>query len=333
MKPRMTPKIDNTSIENHVIAPDPEHLKALVNEINYLTQMIRTGAMDPMPEFGNILKIIHKSISLEAENYSKNSSDVYHRRYGGIQRYSKFDRNNIMELWLLSDLLSDMPCGHFPKKLIKQLYPTSSHAKEKNAVFTLLSDSMVINSCSSLISAWILKTPNKKAKWARFKDSFSKLLSFFESEIKRLEIHLNEKHSKNAVEERRTENYVPQREFGLLLSTLLYRDASVSLLLAVANGRMKYTKIVGLPIGLSIGNLDQGLFESVRFMLLSYVKPNREYELMLDTLIMTQYAHNLLSFLSFQHRYCKSFHFHILKIELRQSSTYLCTGTYVLRTI
>ena len=329
---RMTSK-EKSSIENPIFAPDPEHLKALVDEINYLTQMIRTGAMDPMPESGNILKIIQKSISLEAENYRKNSRDVFYMRHGGIQRYPKFDRNNITELWLLSDLLSDMPCGNISKELIKQLYPTSSQTKEKKTVFSLLSDSMVVNSCSALISAWILKNPNKKAKWVRFKESFSKLLSFFESEMSRLEIRSNEDYGQNALGERSTENYVPREGFEQLLSVLLYRDAYVSLLLAVVDSRLKYTKSVGCPIGLSIGNLDQGLFDSVRLMLLSYVKPIREYKLMLDTQIMTQYAYISLTSRSFQHRFCRSFHFHFPKIQDFQYRRYLCTGMYVLLTI
>ena len=165
----------------HFLPPSANQIRCCAEELLKLTLLLESGAMDPLPaDDGILVKILEKSVAL----YSQRQSEQMTSQVSNLSNtISRKDIKIVFKAWQESDLshimgeknLAEPLSVLFLRDLFELKHPSES------SFFSLVPSSEVLTNVLHLLHKWIIRMPNKKARWSRFGDT---LLSYVNRTLK-----------------------------------------------------------------------------------------------------------------------------------------------------
>lgn len=231
------------------LIPSENHLKRCATEIRFFCTLLSSGTTDPLCEDSLLVKLIQKTITLDIDQYRNNITRL---RYNSVRKVAKRDVKLVFELWNETDL-SDTPSS-FNNLLARRLFTdliSYSPMKEKNeSMLTLSSSSEILRSSLLLISSWITRFPNKKARWSRLLDYISTLVDIFTKNADKMK----REHSENEIAKLSNMPKTSNNDFETCFSPIMvhsqtksypycwvaYREAAASILISVVHANTKF---------------------------------------------------------------------------------------------
>jgi hypothetical protein len=163
------------------LPPSDAHLLRCAKEVRNFSYLLKSHAMDPLPSNDSILvKLIHRAIDLDTQRFAVEKmwsrSDIFCRQINREDEKltfmtwheSEYKTKNTSADYLAKRLLADYNCDE----------------NQDRSLFRLTCHSSILQNCLLFISSWILRVPNKKARWSRLQDSFSFLVKGLASSFK-----------------------------------------------------------------------------------------------------------------------------------------------------
>jgi len=157
--------------QNIPLPPSESHRSMCRTELLRLSALIRSGALDPLPEQDGILtSLIQKSLSLQADSYRHNANGAAANMT--VTALGEGSRKAILQkIWESSDvaavgtLLVDVELQVLKEVSDKESLPT----EEGNGI---------LRACVTLTMAWMGRLPgDKKARWIRLRKDLDKLVT------------------------------------------------------------------------------------------------------------------------------------------------------------
>uniref|UniRef100_A0A7S3PXM1 Uncharacterized protein n=1 Tax=Chaetoceros debilis TaxID=122233 RepID=A0A7S3PXM1_9STRA len=178
----------------------PSQLIQCSSEIGYLCSLLKSGALDPIPNNDDLLaKLFSKLIHFHADSEST-------RIVRGFQELRKMpsrgETKAVFKSWLESDISNLFPNGQIVTKtnsvrLLADLY-TWSPSDMPERKLSLSSSSKVLKSGICLVECWLSQLPDKKIRWTRLGDRLTTLLAVFVNEVESGHSHLSEGREKSS---------------------------------------------------------------------------------------------------------------------------------------
>ena len=154
------------------VPPSPSHNLRCANEIRYLTYLMDSKSLDPMPsDDSSLIKIIDRAINMDLasildERWTQN--DIL------AQKIKKKDARLVDRCWRESDVSTKLSSESCLATLL--LADFNNRTDEGISIFQLTCPSPILQNCLYLLSSWIIRIPDKKARWNRLQESLSRLL-------------------------------------------------------------------------------------------------------------------------------------------------------------
>lgn len=171
------------------LPPCNEHLTSCATEIKFLSLLLKSRNLDPLPPNDTIFeKLFMKSVGLQADSlqYDNNARESFLNNY-----HEKSEMRTIRNLWESSDLinlesliLTDR--SYTPQDMIQRLFYELSDIRTGEEILYQGPSSIMIRSCVSLCLAWELGC-TKKARKIRCNKVVSELVNRLVTEAKSFE--------------------------------------------------------------------------------------------------------------------------------------------------
>lgn len=154
-----------------LLPPSNSHLSACEIELLRLSVLVRSGALDPLPEQDGILtSLIQKSLSLQADSYRHDTNiaatDMIITVLG-----ETVTKPLLRNIWEVSDVASAaIPLFNIESKLLAEVGSDGSLSIEGGIG--------ILQACVALMMAWMGRLPrDKKARWIRLRKDIDKLMA------------------------------------------------------------------------------------------------------------------------------------------------------------
>ena len=156
---------------NIVPPPSKSHLSTCEIELLRLSALIRSGALDPLPEQDGILtSLIQKSLSLQADSYRHDANGAATDMIITVLDETS-TKPLLRHIWEVSDVASvATPLLNIEAKLLAEVGSDISLPIE--------SGGGILQACTALMMAWMGRLPaDKKARWIRLRKDIDKLVA------------------------------------------------------------------------------------------------------------------------------------------------------------
>ena len=157
--------------QDNVLPPSESHLSACEMELLRLSALIRSGALDPLPEQDGILtSLIQKSLSLQADSYRHDANSAANDMI--IAALGETGTKALLRnIWEVSDVaFAATPLLNIESKVLAEVVGDESLSIE--------SDGGILRACIALMIAWMGRLPgDKKARWIRLRKDIDKLVA------------------------------------------------------------------------------------------------------------------------------------------------------------
>lgn len=160
------------------LPPSKEHITTCEAELQRVSILLRSGALDPLPEQDGILtSLIQKTISLRADSFRCNANNAVHL----IPRQnSKHIKSLLRKVWDSSDIASTpAPVGDVEMDFLRGLTLVSGSLSNTTTTKDDLALFLYgIRPCLALMASWMERLPrDKKARWVRLRKDMDKLVA------------------------------------------------------------------------------------------------------------------------------------------------------------
>lgn len=165
-----------------VTPPSKEHMKSCLLEIGYLSTLVTTTTLNPLPSSDSILtKLVQKCLHLQALEHMYSFESVNTDPMRGLDT---MDRAQLSRLWSINHLLLNhdargaMDANSFATVAERDYFGEHMNDMRVAGFMTgALSTSALSGALVTLIWAWVRQVPKKKARLFRLVESLNKLVS------------------------------------------------------------------------------------------------------------------------------------------------------------
>ena len=151
--------------------PSAAHGKAIVRELRHLCSLLSNGALDPLQaDNAIIIRIFQSCVHLEHNEWA---CYKYVQPISRLVELNRENRKAVIDLWKESDIHCHADTFHAGKQLRAAISDFSSFhlGYRSNDILSLSSDSVLVRAALNTIKLWILRHPDKRARWLRLNDS------------------------------------------------------------------------------------------------------------------------------------------------------------------
>ncbi len=155
------------------LPPSDSQIQRCAKEIKYLSYLLDSCALNPLPSDDTILaKILQRAVHLDSESSSLEKrwsrSDIM------TQTIKKHDFKIAESSWRETEITITSDIENCLAKWLLTKYNAESNGDP--SLFSLSCDSDILRNCLLLISSWIVQIPNKKARWNRCQEYLSAMM-------------------------------------------------------------------------------------------------------------------------------------------------------------